>query len=117
MPLSSLHAILAALVAMNNREHHRIISETPSDEACAKGLGRRQNSHSSKEIFDGTKWIKYQCVEGKGTKIEYESVESEQVIARRRAQDEEAIQDRRHCSKCAQDEFVRKYGPGYDPKK
>ena len=70
MPLTALQAILAAIAAIDDQRNLRIISETPSDEACAGPV--------IKEMFDGEKWIGYRCVGGKGTKIEYEIIESGQ---------------------------------------
>lgn len=105
MPLSSLHAILAAMVTLNNREHRRILSVRPSDEACAKGV--------ADDIFDGNKWIKYQCVEGKGTKIEYvyELVEPDKGAAHRRAQGK----DTSGCEQAGNPERFIQQSHGYVP--
>ena len=75
MPLTALQAILIALTAVHVPPGHRIISETPDDDACTS-LGK--GGSISGQTPKGT-WVKFQCVAGKGFKIEYEPDEPEQV--------------------------------------
>lgn len=78
MPLTALQAIsLAAVATLDNQSNLRFLSETPNDAACTSG--------GIKESFGGGKWIKYQCVDGKGTKLEYEiahpQISEDEVLA------------------------------------
>lgn len=68
MPATALQAILIALTTMNIQPRRRIISETPDDNACAN---LRHGGSISGRGPKGT-LVTFQCVAGKGTRIEYE---------------------------------------------
>lgn len=77
MPVTALQAILAALATLSDEPGYRIISEMPSDEACAI-VAQEGNGVTHKETFDGAKWTRYTC-DGKypwdkGTITEYEVI-------------------------------------------
>lgn len=79
MPLTVIQGIFAVMAALTNRSGYHIVSETPNESACSIV----EKGQTFKELFEhgpfgGGKWIRYQCVEGKGSRIEFEIVASEQ---------------------------------------
>lgn len=77
MSLTALSAILGILSTIESSPRHRIISETPSNEACARFQAMKLQD-TPKETFDGHKWTKYYCDGSKGRKVEYEIIDPEE---------------------------------------
>lgn len=78
MPLTLLQGIIAAFTAWGNHTGFRIVSVTPSNIACSfEGTGKASKEiiHIEHTIFGPGKWVRYQCDNGKGSKIEYEMID------------------------------------------
>lgn len=76
MPGTALQAILTALVSVGNKPPYRIITTTPDDEACTI-VNPLTSRLESMQTLHGEKVTIYECENGKGSKIQFDSYEEE----------------------------------------